>query len=107
MLAYFAAADIAFVGGSFSGTGGHNPLEPAALGLPILMGPSRYNFQSISNELENEGALFAVEDSARLATLTGELINDSKRAGEAGLRVVQRNRGALERLYKRVERHLL
>jgi len=107
MLAYFAAADIAFVGGSFSGTGGHNPLEPAALGLPILMGPSRYNFQSISNELEYEGALFAVEDSVHLATLTGELLNDSKGVGEAGLRVVERNRGALERLYKRVERHLL
>lgn len=107
MLAYFATADIAFVGGSFSGTGGHNPLEPAALGLPILMGPSRYNFQNISAELENEGALFAVQQVEQLSEKAAELLNDSKGAGESGLRVVQRNRGALDRLYSRIEQHLL
>lgn len=111
MLAYYATADIAFVGGSFSGTGGHNPLEPAALSLPVIMGPSRYNFLSIAAELENEGALFEVESASELAATAGELLSSdgaaAKDAGEAGLRVVERNRGALERLLLQVERHLL
>lgn len=107
MLAYYAAADIAFVGGSFSGTGGHNPLEPAALGLPILMGPSRYNFLAISAELLSEGALFEVQSASELAVNAGQLLENPQGAAEAGQRVVERNRGALERLYRRVEQHLI
>lgn len=111
MLAYYATADIAFVGGSFSGTGGHNPLEPAALSLPVIMGPSRYNFLSIAAELENEGALFEVQSASELAATASELLSSegaaAKDAGEAGLRVVERNRGALDRLLLQVERHLL
>ena len=107
MLAFYATADIAFVGGSFSGTGGHNPLEPAALGKPIIMGPSRYNFAAISAELEAAGALFEVKDADGLAARALELLDGPQVAAEAGLRVVQQNRGALERLFKRVEQHLL
>lgn len=107
MLAYYAAADIAFVGGSFSGTGGHNPLEPAALGLPILMGPSRYNFLAISAELLSEGALFEVQSASELAIKAAELLDNPHSAAEAGQRVMARNRGALERLYRRVEQQLI
>ena len=107
MLAFYATADIAFVGGSFSGTGGHNPLEPAALGKPIIMGPSRYNFAAISAELEAAGALFEVKDAHGLAAQALELLDGPQVAAEAGLRVVQQNRGALERLFNRVEQHLL
>lgn len=111
MLAYYATADIAFVGGSFSGTGGHNPLEPAALSLPVVMGPSRYNFLSIAAELENEGALFEVQSASELAATAVQLLSHerdtAKHVGEAGLRVVERNRGALDRLLLQVERHLL
>ena len=109
LLAYYAAADVAFVGGSFSGTGGHNPLEPAALGKPIIMGPSRYNFAAISRELEEEGALFEVSCTDDLAQRARELFAPahSAPACEAGLRVVKRNRGALDRLILQVERHLL
>lgn len=109
LLSYYAAADVAFVGGSFSGTGGHNPLEPAALGKPIIMGPSRYNFAAISRELEEEGALFEVSGTDELAQRARELFSkaNSTSASEAGLRVVERNRGALERLLLQVERHLL
>ena len=54
---YFALADIAFVGGSLVDTGCHNVLEPAALGLPVLVGPSQFNFQTICELLEEEGRL--------------------------------------------------
>lgn len=109
LLSYYAAADVAFVGGSFSGTGGHNPLEPAALGKPIIMGPSRYNFAAISGELAEEGALFEVSGTDELAQRARELFSkaSSTSASEAGLKVVERNRGALERLLVQVERHLL
>lgn len=104
MLAYYAAADIAFVGGSFSGTGGHNPLEPAAIGLPIIMGPSRYNFAAICDELEQEGALFQAADAGDLAIKIEQAFAQKERAASAGKRVVERNRGALERMLNRIER---
>ena len=107
MLAYYTAADIAFVGGSFSGTGGHNPLEPAALGKPIVMGPSRYNFAAISDELEQAGALYQVTDAADMAQQSLRLLGSPDFAREAGLRVVQQNRGALDRLCVKVEQYLL
>lgn len=106
MLAYYAAADLAFVGGSFSGTGGHNPLEPAALGKPIIMGPSRFNFASISSELEAEGALFEAKDSSELADTALALFTDAGSAGVAAKQVVERNRGALDRVQAQVERCL-
>ena len=106
MLAYYAAADLAFVGGSFSGTGGHNPLEPAALGKPIIMGPSRFNFASISSKLEAEGALFEAKDSSELADTALALFTDAGSAGVAAKQVVERNRGALDRVQAQVERCL-
>lgn len=103
MLCYYAAADIAFVGGSFSGTGGHNPLEPAAMGLPIIMGPSRYNFAAICEELAQEGALSQAVDADDLAIKIEQAFAQKERAASAGKRVVERNRGALERLLNRIE----
>jgi 3-deoxy-D-manno-octulosonic-acid transferase len=103
MFSYYAAADVAFVGGSFSGTGGHNPLEPAALGLPIVMGPSDYNFRSIISTLKSEGALVQVEDESELAEQIGRLLSqDNNTMSQAGIQVVEKNRGAMERLYQQV-----
>lgn len=96
----YAAADIAFVGGSFSGTGGHNYLEPAALGLPVVSGPSVFNFQSIADELGAVGALRCVNDVPELAAVIGDWLADAgarAAAGEAGRAFVVANRGALER----------
>ena len=103
MFSYYAAADLAFVGGSFSGTGGHNPLEPAALGLPIIMGPSDYNFRSIIATLKSEGALMQVDDPSELAERIEALLGqDNQFMSDAGIQVVERNRGALERLHEQV-----
>ena len=104
MFSYYAAADIAFVGGSFSGTGGHNPLEPAALGLPIIMGPSDYNFRSIISTLKNKGALIQVQDTSELTEhIEALLVQDNHSMSQAGIQVVENNRGALERLYQQVQ----
>ena len=103
MFSYYAAADLAFVGGSFSGTGGHNPLEPAALGLPILMGPSDYNFRSIISTLKSEGALVQAQGESELAEQLERLLSQDNHAmSQAGIQVVEKNRGAMERLYQQV-----
>lgn len=99
--AYYEMSDVAFVGGSFSGTGGHNPLEPALLGKPILMGPSRFNFQVITDQLRQAGALTEVEDEAALTRLLAALFTDPSHAassGAAGQQYVRESRGALDRL---------
>ena len=104
MFSYYAAADLAFVGGSFSGTGGHNPLEPAALGLPIIMGPSDYNFRSIISILKSEGALIQVEDPSELQEQFERLLSrENDLMSQAGMQVVEKNRGAVERLYQQVQ----
>ena len=103
MLQYFSISDIAFVGGSLVPTGCHNVLEPAALGLPVLVGPSQFNFQTICEQLEEAGALQSVPNEQALATALLLLFADvdlQKRMGEAGRTVLQQNRGALQRSYE-------
>lgn len=103
----YAAADVAFVGGSFSGTGGHNLLEPAALGLPLCSGPSLFNFQQIADALAARGALQVVADADALAgTVSAWLADDAARlaAGRRGRDFVQENRGALARTLALIER---
>ena len=102
LLVYFGLADLAFVGGSLVNTGCHNVLEPAALGLPVLTGPSQYNFQAICDQLSQQGALITVESPSELAQQIVRLFNDpAQRAmmGDAGRQVVANSRGALQRIY--------
>ena len=101
LLFLYALADIAFVGGSLVATGGHNPLEPAALALPVLMGPHVFNFLEISAMLREAGALQQVDDTDGLAGAVRRLVElpqDAQRMGEAGRAVMQANQGALQRL---------
>ncbi|MDX1593658.1 MAG: lipid IV(A) 3-deoxy-D-manno-octulosonic acid transferase [Gammaproteobacteria bacterium] len=101
LLTLYAAADVAFVGGSLVPTGGHNPLEPAALGVPVIAGPHMHNFARIGELLERDGALRTVADVDGLTDEVLAWLEDPGRAAEAGAagrRVVERNRGALERL---------
>lgn len=69
MLILIGASDICFMGGSLIGdkVGGHNVLEPAALGVPIITGPSYYNFEDIVNELLTNGQLTLIDSPATLA----------------------------------------
>ncbi|MBF8722268.1 lipid IV(A) 3-deoxy-D-manno-octulosonic acid transferase [Pseudomonas guariconensis] len=101
LLFLYALADIAFVGGSLVPTGGHNPLEPAALALPVLTGPHVFNFLEISAMLREAGALQEVDDASGLAGAVRRLVElpqDARRMGEAGRAVMLANQGALQRL---------
>ncbi len=109
MMEYFACADVAFVGGSLVDTGCHNVLEPAALGLPVTIGPSRFNFAAICELLENAGALRGAADSDELGGIWSELLADRdsrKRMGEAGKAVIAANQQALELTLKEIRRLL-
>jgi 3-deoxy-D-manno-octulosonic-acid transferase len=103
---FLAAADAAFVGGSLLPVGGHNVLEPAALGVPVAFGPHMFNFAQISQMLLDAGAAERVDGAAALGeTMQRWLGNASLRArvGENGRRVVEANRGALERVLRLVD----
>lgn len=101
MMLFFGCADIAFVGGSLVATGGHNYLEPAALGLPVLSGPHRFNFTEISELLENAGGMRVVSDAVELADAIAGCFtrpDEAKKAGAAGYAQVRANQGALKTL---------
>ena len=97
----YQVADVAFVGGSLVDTGGQNVLEPASFGLPVLFGPSMYNFATISEMLLCEQAALRVDDAAALAEQVVTWLSDaSERAkyGENARRLVEENRGATDKL---------
>ena len=66
---FYAASDVAFVGGSLTPIGGHNLLEPAALGLPLISGPHVFNAQEIANMFIETGACSLAADAEQLAGL--------------------------------------
>jgi len=101
LLFLYALADSAFVGGSLVANGGHNLLEPAALAKPVISGPHLFNFLDIAAQLRSAGALAEVDDAEGLATEVQrlfELPRDAQRMADAGLSVMRRNQGALQRL---------
>jgi 3-deoxy-D-manno-octulosonic-acid transferase len=101
LLSFYGLADLAVVGGSFVDNGGHNPLEPAAWGLPVLAGPSMFNFAAITARLARCGGLEQVSGAAALATRVVALLEDAaarQRLGAAARAEVERNRGALDRV---------
>jgi 3-deoxy-D-manno-octulosonic-acid transferase len=108
LMLFYAACDVAFVGGSLIPRGGHNPLEPAMLGKPVLMGTHVFNFQVICDELCREGALELLAPENLLARLQ-VLLGDKalrEQMGVAGKSVVDRNRGALQRMLTGIEQHV-
>jgi len=106
LLDFYAAADVAFVGGSLVPIGGHNLLEPAALGVPILTGPNNYNSAQIARLLIERGAAEVVRDAAQLGARLNALLADAAeraRIGAAGRAAVDGNRGALAKLLSLIE----
>jgi 3-deoxy-D-manno-octulosonic-acid transferase len=97
----YQIADVAFVGGSLVDTGGQNVLEPASFGLPVLFGPSMYNFASISEMLLCEQAAIRIDDGVALADQVVAWLSDASersRYGENARRLVAANRGATAKL---------
>ena len=102
---FYSASDMAFVGGSLVPVGGHNLLEPAALGCPVITGPHLFNAQEIADRFVAEKACRVVTDAAELERAVAELLNDPaalKALSHNGRALVENNRGSLERLLELV-----
>jgi len=98
---FYCASDVAFVGGSLVNVGGHNFLEPASAGIPIVMGPYLHNFADIAGRLSKLGAAFEVANATELAERVASLLHDAnarQASGERGRHFVESNRGACARL---------
>lgn len=109
LLVLYGAADIAFVGGSLVPVGGHNLLEPAAMGVPVLSGPALANFADVAEALHDAGALVEVADAEALAATLARLFDDEHerhRLADAGRAVIATNRGALDRTLEGLSRLL-
>lgn len=100
LLLLFGTSDIAFVGGSLVPNGGHNFIEPAVWGLPLLSGEHLFNFAEVSRLLCEAGALQLVDSAEALADACAQLVANSElrqALGQAGAQVAAQNRGALEK----------
>jgi 3-deoxy-D-manno-octulosonic-acid transferase len=109
LLRYYAAGDIAFVGGSLEPIGGHNVLEPAALARPVLVGPHTFNFADITRQLLEANAAIEVTDGAALEAALTRLFTEPDtrdRMGRAGLRLVKSGQGAVDRTLALIEMEL-
>ena len=97
----YAACDIAFVGGSLVPIGGHNLLEPAAVGLPVIMGPEVFECAEICRQLIEVQAAHQIQQASQLANAVQTYLSDpilKKQTGANGRLFVEQNRGTLERL---------
>jgi 3-deoxy-D-manno-octulosonic-acid transferase len=109
LMAFYACADAAFVGGSLQPVGGHNLLEPAAVGTAMVTGPYLYNFVEISRRLREAGALVVADDAEDVAQALGELLADPQarnKISEAGRALVEQGRGALARTLQMIDADL-
>ena len=109
LMRFFAAADVAYVGGTLVPLGGHNLLEPAAVGLPVICGPHVYNVRDVAEMMKEAGVLTLVKDPAELAAAAAWLLgNDDTRhsIGSLARCKVAENRGALTRALKLIQAHL-
>jgi 3-deoxy-D-manno-octulosonic-acid transferase len=100
LAAVYGVADVAFVGGSLVPRGGHNPLEPAQFGVPVVMGRSYENFRDIVGKMQDEYALRGVRDKDDLERVLVELLTDRRQAkvmGERGRAVFEAQSGATGR----------
>jgi 3-deoxy-D-manno-octulosonic-acid transferase len=106
---FYERADLVFVGKSLTAEGGQNPIEPAALGKPVLFGPNMQNFPQIAPEFVKRGGAIQVKDAAELEKALAELLRSPSRCEALGAMaklVVQENQGSIERTVEMILRHL-
>ncbi|MFZ4211867.1 lipid IV(A) 3-deoxy-D-manno-octulosonic acid transferase [Pantoea endophytica] len=109
LMMLYGIADLAFVGGSLVERGGHNPLEPAAHAIPVLMGPNIWNFKDICAKLQQAEGLITVTDVVSLQKEVANLLQDDdyrRYYGRHAVEVLHQNQGALQRLLQLLEPHL-
>jgi 3-deoxy-D-manno-octulosonic-acid transferase len=110
LLAFYAAGDLAFVGGTLAPVGGHNPLEASALGLPVMLGPHTGHISDLVSSLLDAGAAIEVADSEALYAAWSELLSEParrQRMGQAALGLVEKQRGAVARTLQAIESLLI
>ncbi len=98
-------ADVAFIGGSLVPVGGHNMLEAIAQSVPVCFGPHTFHFADMAQQLIRQGAAQQVTDAAHLAEVLSHWLSDPvarQAAGQAGQDYMQRNQGAVARLYQQL-----
>jgi len=106
---FYEQAEIIFVGKSLAAEGGQNPIEPGALGKPMVFGPNMQNFESIASSFVTQNAAIQVRDEKELEHALAELLADPAKAAEIGrnaLRVVRENSGAIERTVDMIVTHI-
>ena len=109
LMVFFGACDVAFVGGSLVATGGHNMIEPAAWGVPVLTGPHLFNFTEASQLLLAADGMLVCNDAAELAEQCISLMGNKGRRqemGNAARLVAEANRGALDKLMSVIDRFI-
>ncbi|MEM1229756.1 MAG: lipid IV(A) 3-deoxy-D-manno-octulosonic acid transferase [Pseudomonadota bacterium] len=105
----YGLGEAAFVGGSLIDHGGHNPIEPALCAAPVLMGPSRRNFEAVCAAFAEADALLSVEDAASLTDALQRCFDDRAYAqalGERARQVVETQGGAQARLFELIRQRL-
>lgn len=106
---FYAASDVAFVGGSLIEVGGHNMLEPAALGVPVIVGPHLFNFAEIARRLCEANAAVQITNSVELAEQVVRYFGDANlrhAVGQNGREFIDSNRGAGDKVIGFVEQVL-
>lgn len=103
MFAYYAAADLAFIGGSLLPFGAQNLIESCAVGTPVLIGPHTYNFAEATQQAIQSGAALRVQNTDVLINEMQRLLGDPAALGgmrQSGLDFVGLNRGATKKAMK-------
>ena len=106
---FYACADVAFVGGSLVAAGGHNVLEAARLGVPVVVGLHTANFNEVIDLLKEANAITIIADAAQLAAATLRLLQDPelrRTRGRRGLELVRRRQGATDAVMALLDRFL-
>ena len=107
--AYYAAADVTFVGGSLVPVGGHNMLEPSCVGVPVITGPHLFNFTEIARLLDQVDALIRIENATQLAEEVVRLFADANlrfNIGQRAKQVVLENQGSINRVVALLRKYL-
>lgn len=109
LIDFYALADIAFVGGSLVMQGGHNPIEPAIMGIPVIFGPNMQDFREIAAALLSAGGATEISAKNDLVELLGRLLSSPELRAAQGLAAkscIEKQRGVIERHLERIDQVL-
>jgi 3-deoxy-D-manno-octulosonic-acid transferase len=109
MLAYYAVSHLAVIGGSFGGFGGQSPIEALFMGIPVVFGPSMYNFRTVAKTAIENNCAIQVSDASELAETIRNLINHEHEYNHIRnncIEYINKNKGASERVVKVIAKYL-